>query len=141
MAALSKSRNTVRQGQAPLRLTVALKANAKVFKGGIVCVDASGYGVAASTATGLIVMGVAQKDVDNTGGSNGAVSVDVEAGALYKFANDGGDAIVAASVGSDCFLTDDQTLAKTDATSTKSRAGKVARLDSDGVWALLGLGN
>lgn len=139
--ALTKSRNTLRQGNSLFRHTVALKATKKVFKGGFVCVDATGYGLPGATATSLIVMGVAQADADNTNGSSGDVSVDVEVG-CYKFKNSAGDAVVQASVGSDCYLETDEIVSKTNAGgNTQSRAGKVVRIDADGgIWVLCGLG-
>lgn len=141
MAALTKSRNTLRQGHIRDRINVPVKASTKIYKGSMVVVDSTGYAKPAATATSLIVMGVAQADVDNSSGANGDLSVDVEVG-VYKFGNSGGDAVVQASVGSDCYLVDDQTVSKTNAGgNTQSRAGKVARLDADGsVWVLLGLG-
>ena len=44
------------------------------------------------------------------------------------------DAITLADIGSDCFIVDDQTVAKTSATNTRSVAGKVFDVDADGVW-------
>ena len=44
------------------------------------------------------------------------------------------DAITLADVGSDCYIVDDQTVAKTNGTNTRSVAGKVFDVDADGVW-------
>ncbi|MCS7272754.1 MAG: hypothetical protein NZ550_01220 [Fimbriimonadales bacterium] len=49
-----------------------VKANTRIWKGALVCVDSTGYLVPASDATGLRFVGVAFESVDNTGGSNGA---------------------------------------------------------------------
>lgn len=43
-------------------------------------------------------------------------------------------------MGADCFIVDDQTVAKTNGTNTRSRAGIVAAVDADGVWVQIGLG-
>lgn len=87
MAALTASRNTLQMGSdGTFKISIPLKANAKVFKGGMVAIDnTTGYGVQPSVATTLISAGVALADADNTGGSNGAISVDVicEAAFLY----------------------------------------------------------
>ncbi|MFN7016611.1 MAG: hypothetical protein ACK4P5_05490 [Fimbriimonadales bacterium] len=48
-----------------------VKANAKIWKGALVCVDNTGYLVPAADAAGLRFVGVAFESVDNTGGSNG----------------------------------------------------------------------
>ena len=37
-------------------------------------------------------------------------------------------------IGKDCFIVDDQTVAKTNGANTRSRAGKVFDVDADGVW-------
>ena len=37
-------------------------------------------------------------------------------------------------IGSDCYIVDDQTVAKTSGTNTRSVAGKVFDVDADGVW-------
>jgi hypothetical protein len=39
-----------------------------------------------------------------------------------------------ADVGKQCYLVDDQTVAKTDGTNTRSPAGFVRDVDADGVW-------
>jgi hypothetical protein len=137
MAALSAPRNTLRQGAARERITVALKANAKVFKGGIVAVDATGYGVAGASAASLIVMGIAQQTVDNTGGASGALSVDVECG-VFKLDNAGTNTITITSVGASVYMNDDHTLSTL--STSQSVGGKVIRLDADGsVWAYVGV--
>lgn len=79
MATLTASRNTLQMGgSSTFKLSIPLKANAKVFKGGMVAIDnATGFGVVPTVATTLISAGLALEDKDNTGGSNGALSVEV----------------------------------------------------------------
>ena len=43
-----------------------------------------------------------------------------------------------ADVGADCYIVDDQTVAKTNGTNTRSVAGKIIAVDADGVWVKLG---
>lgn len=140
MAALTASRNTIAQGPTRAKITVKLDANAKVFKGGVVCIDtASGYGKAGAVSTTLVPYGIATKDVDNTGGAAGALSVDVEAG-LFKLDNPATDAVAQANVGQNCYLLSDHEVAKTSGTSTRSVAGKLVEMDADGsAWVYLGL--
>jgi hypothetical protein len=53
----------------------------------------------------------------------------------FRFANStAGDAITNADRYADCYIVDDQTVAKTDGTGTRSVAGKVVDVDSIGVW-------
>jgi len=83
------------------RVTLKMKAGAKIFFGGMVAIDANGWAVPASDTTGLKVIGRAVTpgfrpgggslswlsgaqtySVDNTSGGNGAltISVDISAG-------------------------------------------------------------
>jgi hypothetical protein len=138
MAALAARRPTVAVGPPGRVHNHGNKTATQVWAGGIAVVDA-GYMAPARAALSLIAIGVFQESVLNSG-SAGAKSVEVLEGA-YKFANStAGDQIVQADLGKDCFLVDDQTVAKTDGTGTRSRAGKVHRIDSDGVVVLIGLG-
>jgi hypothetical protein len=49
-----------------------VKANARIWKGALVCIDSTGYLVPASDTANLRFVGVAFESVDNTGGANGA---------------------------------------------------------------------
>ena len=54
---------------------------------------------------------------------------------LFRSANSAAaDLIAQADVGKLCHVVDDQTVAKTDGTGTRSRAGIVARVETAGVW-------
>lgn len=114
---------------------IPVKAATRIFAGTIIALDANGHATPATTATGLIIVGVAQALADNTAGGAAAISVDVKPG-VYKFVNTG--PIVQADLGKNCFVTDDQTVAKTDGVGTKSAAGKVFQVDTDGVWVAIG---
>jgi hypothetical protein len=37
-------------------------------------------------------------------------------------------------IGNDCYIVDDQTVAKTNGTATRSIAGKIRAVDAQGVW-------
>lgn len=130
MSALAAARNT------PQSLDVQrahqswkVKGATTIWKGSLVALNA-GYAAPGATATSRIATGRALETVVNAG-ADGAVEVKVEEG-IFKWANDGGDPIVAASVGGTAYITDDQTVSVT--ATGKSAAGKIMRLDSDGVW-------
>lgn len=135
MAALTAPRpQTSRLGDAtrPPLWKLPVKANTKIYAGALVVVDA-GYAAPGRTATGLIVAGRAEQTVDNTGGSAGAKVIEVRRG-IMKFNNStAGDAIAQADVGKVCYIVDDQTVALTDATASRSRAGMIYQLEADGV--------
>lgn len=132
MTALASDRNTPeRDGKS---FSFAVAAAAKIFAGALVCLNATGYAVKGATATGLKAQGRAEEQVDNTSGADGALSIKVAKG-VFRFANSAaGDAITAAEIGSTCYIVDDQTVAKTDGTGTRSAAGKIVDVDVNGVW-------
>ena len=134
MAALTAARDTKRLGEAypPGRLLLKVAGAVKIFQGALVAIKADGFATPGATATGLIAIGRADETVDNSGGADGAKSVHVTPG-VYKWANFGGDAVTQAEVGNECFITDDQTVSKTNGMGTKSAAGTVVQVDSDGV--------
>lgn len=137
MSALSAARNTPeRQGDI---LGFPVGAAKTVYQGSLVVLDA-GYAEPGNTATGLVAVGRAESTVDNAAGSAGDLSVPVRRG-VFKFANSASaDLIAQADVGADCYIVDDQTVAKTHGTNTRSRAGVIVAVDSDGVWVQVGLG-
>jgi hypothetical protein len=70
MPALSQPYEThEREG---LIVAYPVKANARIWKGALVCVDSTGYLVPASDTANLRFVGVAFESVDNTGGASGA---------------------------------------------------------------------
>lgn len=135
MTAATQNRNT------PNRLGVcralAVAASSMCYAGTIAVMNASGYAAPASTATGLIALGVFTRQVDNTSGADGDEVVEIERG-FFRFANSAGaDEITATDIGSRCYLVDDQTVALTDGTSTRSVAGIIDDVDDLGVWVLI----
>lgn len=137
MAALTKERNTpARAGNV---IGYPVKASVKCLLGGL-AVLSGGYAAPGSVATALVAVGRFEETVDNAAGASGDVSVRVAEG-TFKYANSAaGDLITQADAGNDCYVVDDQTVAKTNGSSTRSRAGKIEAVDADGVWVRIGLG-
>lgn len=132
MAALTADRNTPRRDGEQENLPVA--AAKKIFAGSLVARDSSGNATPGATATTLLGVGRAEEYVDNSAGAAGDKSVNIRKG-VYRFANSAsGDLIARADIGNDCYIVDDQTVAKTNGGSTRSVAGKVFDVDTDGVW-------
>lgn len=135
--ALSADRNT--QERSGVELVLPVAASTIVYAGALV-VMASGYAKGGVTATGLVAMGRAEEQVDNSAGDNGDKTVRVKRG-CFPFANSGGgDLIAKANIGSVCFIVDDQTVAKTSNSNARSRAGMIVDVDQFGVWVLVGPG-
>jgi hypothetical protein len=137
MAALTTDRATAERQGDEFSFDVAAAVICRA--GGIAVLDASGDVKPAVTATGLVCVGRFQETVDNSAGSAAGVKAKVRAG-VFRFGNSAaGDAITKAEIGDTCYLVDDQTVAKTDGTGTRSAAGKIVDVDSAGVWVRMGL--
>ncbi len=109
-------------------------AGAIIHAGSIVAVNAGGLAVVASAAPGLTAVGRANQPARNATTTDGAVSVLVERG-VFAYANaTGADALTRAAIGATCYLVDDQTVAATNGTNSRSPAGRVFDVDGDGVW-------
>lgn len=135
--ALTGDRNTPERSGELMVLAVA--AATTIYAGSLVVLNA-GYAEPGSEDTGLIAIGRAEEQVDNSGGDAGDKTVKVKRG-VFRFANSGGgDAITAANIGSACYIVDDQTVAKTSDEGARSRAGRIVDVDSAGVWVLVGNG-
>lgn len=144
MAALTAPRDTRRKGPSTdSAFNHPVAANAVIYKGALVALNATGYLVPATTATDITVIGRADPvggidTVDNTGGADGDLECEVRSHARFAYVNDPGDPITQAGVGKLCYATDDQTVAGTSGGATKSPAGYVAEIDADTseVWVL-----
>ncbi|MBF0155147.1 MAG: hypothetical protein HQM03_22075 [Magnetococcales bacterium] len=134
--ALSADRNT--QSRPGDCFSYPVLTGVTLYAGALVVLDANGYAKPGVTATGLIAVGRAEERVSNTGAS-GSVSVLVRRG-VYQYKNSAGaDEITQANVGDDGYIVDDETVAKTDGTATRSVVGKVMAVDPGGVWVRLGI--
>ena len=132
MVALTQDRNTqaalgdIREG--------GVGASQLVFAGAIVMRNAAGWLIKGATATGSIAVGRAEERVDNAAGGNGDATLRYRPG-IFRFANSAaGDALTFADIGKACWIVDDQTVARTSGTNTRSRAGIVEMVDDQGVW-------
>lgn len=110
-------------------------ANVQIYAGALVCLNATGYATPGAVATTLTTRGVAQENVNNVGGADGALTVETESG-VFHFANDG--TIARADIGNTAYVVDDQTVADNDGTGTRSIAGEIIDVDADGVWVDVG---
>ncbi|MEM6381657.1 MAG: hypothetical protein AAF739_03215 [Pseudomonadota bacterium] len=132
MAPLTTDRDTKERSRD--RRTLPVKAATSIYAGAMVAVGADDFAVPMSTATTLRGVGRAERAVDNSAGADGDLSLDVGAG-CYRFENSAGaDEITAADIGQPCYGVDDQTVALTDGSSTRSVAGTIFDVDAQGVW-------
>jgi hypothetical protein len=132
--ALIADRNTpLKDGE---EIGVPVAAGAKIYGGGMVVANATGYAAPGSTATTLTYLGRAEEQVDNADGNDGDKTVLVRRGKAFKFENSDADPVTQASLGQPCYIVDDETVAATNGGSTRSAAGTVVGIDDDGVWVL-----
>jgi hypothetical protein len=130
--ALSADRDTKRFAEGHI-FEYPVKAATKIYAGALVVLDA-GKAKGGAAATGLIAVGRAEEQVDNSDGSDGDLTVKVRRG-TFRYANSAStDAITMSEVGKTVYIVDDQTVAKTDGSSARSAAGICRFVDSAGVW-------
>lgn len=133
MTAATKDRDTQELGGR--RRAAPIAANVKCYAGTLACIDASGNMTKGATATTLKCVGVFKQPYDNTGGAAGAFTAEAEQGVFGPFANSAStDAIALKDVQSACYIVDDQTVALTNGSNTRSVAGTIYHVDASGVW-------
>ena len=108
-------------------------ANVRIFTGALVVLDATGNARPGYTAVGLIARGRAEVTVDNSTGAAGAQVVKSRSG-CFGYATDG--SITRAHIGKTVYIVDDQTVAATDGTATRSAAGPLKDLEGSGATAI-----
>lgn len=129
--ALTKDRDT--QSKEGKLFDTPIAAATTIYAGALVALNAAGDAVPGSEAATLTAHGRAEATVLNAGAA-GDKTVLVKKG-VFSFANSAGaDQITRAEIGDDCFIVDDQTVAKTDDGGSRSVAGRVEDIDNRGVW-------
>ena len=137
--ALTADRNTPMQDGELVSVPVATAVT--IYAGALVAANATGFATPGALSTTLTYLGRAEEKVVNAG-ADGAKSVLVRRGKAFKFKNSGADAVTQAEMGKPCYIVDDETVAKTNGNGTRSVAGTVMAIDTDGVWiAEAGRGN
>lgn len=133
MTAAITDRNT--NTRASVLRVFPLAAATLIYAGVIACLNAAGQLVNGSTSTTLKCVGVTTRRADNSNGAAGALWAETSRGVFGPFANSAaGDQITLADVGSDAYIVDNQTVAKTSGSSTRSVAGQIHDVTVDGVY-------
>lgn len=127
MVALTSDRNTPRRDGDFIEVPVS--ANTRIFAGALVAINSSGLALPAANVSGQPAIGIAQRQVDNRGGTASAMLVRV-CRLPHLLANNPASKVTRAKIGQDCFILDDQTVSL----SGSSRAGRVLDVDDEGVW-------
>ena len=124
-------RNTARKDGILIGIKVA--ASTSIEAGKLLAVNAAGYGVPASDAAGLKVVGVTQEAVDNSAGANGDKIVEVMRKKVFLLANDSTNAVAQAHVLTNVYVKDAATVDSAGGTNSIV-AGKCLGIESGGVW-------
>lgn len=118
--------------------------------GGAMAMLASGYLRAARVGQGVDaaaqavdaalcqVVGYVEENIVG-GAADGTVKASVRTGVLIV-KNYGTDPVTIADIGKDVYVFDDETIARTSATNTRPKAGKLINLDGDGAHVRVGPG-
>ena len=130
MAALTQDRNT------PFKFFqrkhhYKVEGATTIFAGSIVALNAAGFAVPASDTAGLVVIGRAEEQVDNSAGADGDKEVLVAKG-VFKWA--AGVGIAQALIGRVVAVADDQTVADPAnvAITNDITVGILEEIDADG---------
>ena len=127
---LTEDRNTERS-EAKI-LAIPVESNTRIFAGSLVVVKPNGFATMGYAATGLFYMGRAEQAVDNRGGAAGGKTVKVRTDGAFKWRNDG--SISQTELGNTVFILDDESVTRTSGSNTRSSAGQVIGIESDGIW-------
>lgn len=111
MTATTEGRNTGTRLDSAL-VVYPVAASTSIYNGTLVCINSSGYLVNASDTAGLKFVGVAQEDVDNSAGANGAKSANVRRKGIFSFVSSG---LAVTDQMADLWVADNQTVQKTPA--------------------------
>jgi hypothetical protein len=107
-----------------------MAASVACFAGALIMRNAAGFLTKGATATGSV--GVGRAEERRTGGaSNGDEKLKVRPGRFWFKNSTSTDAIAVAQIGDVCFIVDDEQVAKTDGTGTRSPAGFVEDVDAN----------
>lgn len=134
MSALSENRNTRELACNALTMhrVFTVKSASAIYAGSIVAVDGNGYAVAASDASGLLVVGVAQHY------AAAGEQITVKSG-VFGMDNSSGHACSNGSNMNNLVYIEDDHTVSTSAGSNSIKAGTMRYVDADGVvWAEIG---
>jgi hypothetical protein len=124
MALAADRKTNYREG---VEVEYPVKASTKIYAGGMVCVDATGYAVPAADAAGNRFVGVAMEQADNSGSLvDGNITVRVRRQGLFELK---ATSIAQANVGADMYVVDDETFDESDP-GNGIKCGKLHKVES-----------
>lgn len=137
MGALTKDRNTRTKAHTASRTgRRGVAANAVIFKGALLALNAAGWLVAVTDAAAIRVVGIAEENVNATGAANGAKLCSYITGLEVELVNLAG-AIVQANLGRGCYAGDDQSVTTKGVSVNKVFVGVVTEFTAALVWVMV----
>lgn len=130
MAPLTTARNTPSRGEKHRKVVAQIAADTKIYAGGGVCLNATGFAVPAGDTTGLVTWGRAEETCDNTGGADGALQLEVSRGVFGFTAL----TLTQAAVGTVVCWSDDQTVTTAAVATNDIAAGTLEELAGTVAW-------
>lgn len=110
-------------------LSLPVKADAVIYAGSIVAVDANGLAVPASDTANLKVVGRAEETKDATGLASSAIAIQVRRSPFWVN-NDATNPIVAARLYMSAYVKDDNSVAVAGGPANDIVAGRVLQIDA-----------
>ena len=113
-------------------IPLALAASAIVLQGTFAVVGTNGYALASAAVGGedQVCIGIWENDAENDG-ANGAALGLVRRNKQFLVSNSATDPVTQAELGSQIYIQDNQTVAKTDGAGTRSVAGRFMGFDTE----------
>jgi hypothetical protein len=135
--ALSADRKIIRKNTGPHSSSGPVAATTTLYLGALIALSTTGYLVPASTTSGLRVVGMSTRKVDNATGADGDLEAQWETG-VFCFKNDGTYPVSQADVGRPCWVKDDETVQDERGGSAVMAGIVMAYESSSKIWVLVG---
>ena len=107
-------------------IVVPVKADAKINEASLIALDVNGFASEAVKGAGITVIGRSEQYVDNSGGADGDVMINVKRG-VFIWDNDTDAPVEEKDVMKQCYILDSKTVTMT--SEANSVAGKVIGLE------------
>lgn len=107
----------------------------KIEMGNMVSLNATGYAIESTDTAGTVFVGIAEKTVDNSSGSDGDLRVPVRKFRLFRLANSAAQPVTTALAGTLCFVEDSEHVCATAGSTNKVIVGIVGGdVTADYAW-------
>jgi len=106
-----------------VELNYPVAGSSKLYAGGMVCTNSSGYAIPGADTAGVVFLGVSMSQKDNSSGSNGDLNATVRKKGTFKFACSG---MAITDIGKPVYVSDDQTVALISGVTNAIPCGRIA---------------